>query len=170
MIAFVNAFVLPAAFALLPPKMDTPQARAQLLAIGLQESRFAHRRQLSSGPARSFWQFELAGGVAGVLTHASTKTHIECVLDTLCYPPAASACFDAIEHNDILAAVFARLLLYTTPGPIPAAGFPHKAWALYVNAWCPGKPHPDTWDACYAQAWGLVAPPAPDADPAAAAE
>ena len=37
------------ALALLPAAMNTPQARCMLLAIGLQESRFVHRRQIG-GP------------------------------------------------------------------------------------------------------------------------
>ena len=41
------------ALALLPAAMNTPQARCMLLAIGLQESRFVHRRQIG-GPARGF--------------------------------------------------------------------------------------------------------------------
>ena len=41
---YVARHVLPAAFALLPPQMDSPQARAMLMAIGWQESRFSHRR------------------------------------------------------------------------------------------------------------------------------
>ena len=58
------------ALALLPAAMNTPQARCMLLAIGLQESRFVHRRQIG-GPARGFWQFERGtrtsrGGVWGV--------------------------------------------------------------------------------------------------------
>ena len=57
------------ALALLPAAMNTPQARCMLLAIGLQESRFVHRRQIG-GPARGFWQFERGtrtsrGGVWG---------------------------------------------------------------------------------------------------------
>jgi len=59
---------------LLPQKMDTPDARAMLVAIGLQESGFAYRKQVG-GPARSFWQFEM-GGVTGVLTHDKTSAYI----------------------------------------------------------------------------------------------
>lgn len=40
------------ALALLPATMDTPEARIMLLAIGLQESRFEHRRQLVGNPTR----------------------------------------------------------------------------------------------------------------------
>ncbi len=157
MIAYVNAFTLPAAFALLPPTLDSTEARAMLIAIGLQESRFAHRRQIN-GRARSFWQFELAGGVAGVLTHPVAKPLIESVLSTLCYVPAASACYEAIEHNDVLAACFARLLLYVTPGKLPPRSNPERGWAIYVNGWRPGKPHEATWNNCFAQAWACVEP------------
>ncbi len=72
------------ALALLPATMDTPAARVMLLAIGLQEGRFMHRRQIG-GPARGFWQFEKGtrasrGGVWGVFLHAASRDH----LATLC--------------------------------------------------------------------------------------
>src|SRR5690606_35531315 len=57
------------AYALLPSRMDSDRATVMLLAIGLQESRFEHRRQIK-GPARGFWQFERGGGVRGVMTHS----------------------------------------------------------------------------------------------------
>ena len=41
------------ALALLPAAMNTPQARCMLLAIGLQESRFVHRRQIGGRRAAS---------------------------------------------------------------------------------------------------------------------
>lgn len=51
-------------------------ALTMLLAIGLQESRFTFRDQVvpgkapgQVGPATGFWQFERAGGVAGVMQH-----------------------------------------------------------------------------------------------------
>src|SRR5690606_38643231 len=59
------------AYALLPSRMDSDRATVMLLAIGLQESRFEHRRQIK-GPARGFWQFERGRGVRGVLTHPAT--------------------------------------------------------------------------------------------------
>jgi hypothetical protein len=148
--------ILPAALALLPPAMDTPAARALVLAIGLQESRFRARRQLRGGPARGYWQFELAGGVAGVLTHPSSRPHIARVLAQYGYPHGAHACWEAIEHNDVLAAVFARLLLWTLPSGLPAADQVELAWATYLEAWRPGAPHPELWPACYAQAWARV--------------
>ncbi|WP_199533145.1 hypothetical protein [Thiopseudomonas alkaliphila] len=56
------------ALALLPARMKSKKAVVMMLAIGLQESRFIHRRQIK-GPARGFWQFEKGGGVYGVLNH-----------------------------------------------------------------------------------------------------
>ena len=57
------------ALLLLPARMESAEATVMLLAIGLQESRLEHRRQIK-GPARSFWQAEKGGGmVHGVLRH-----------------------------------------------------------------------------------------------------
>lgn len=150
---YVARLVFPAAFALLPPQMDSPQARAMLLAIGWQESRFAHRRQVG-GPARGYWQFERDGGVAAVMEHHASRAAAGQVLGVLGYPPERQAIYDALEHHDVLAACWARLLLWTDPRWLPDA--PDRgpdAWLTYLRTWRPGKPHPQTWDTFYRRAW-----------------
>jgi hypothetical protein len=128
-----------------------------LVAIALQESRIQHRRQIG-GPARSYWQFEQGGGVHGVLTHPVSKPLIQAALTALDYSPASTEndCWTAIEHNDILAATFSRLLLWVLPSPLPAQNSPGGGWSTYVSAWRPGKPIRASWDAFYTEAWDLV--------------
>ena len=53
----------------------------------------------------------------------------------------------AIEHNDILAAGFARLNLWKTPHPMPITE--EDGWRVYVDIWRPGKPDRERW----AHAW-----------------
>ena len=151
-LAYISATVIPAAFSLLPERMNRPGAKEMLLAIGAQESRFIHRKQIR-GPARGFWQFELGGGVKGVLSHRATREHILTVLTALQYSDLAETSYEAIAHNDVLACCFARLLLYTHPDPLPKPGEADKGWQQYIECWRPGKPHRETWDAFYAQAW-----------------
>jgi hypothetical protein len=148
--------VYQATMKLLPASMDSPRAKALLIAIGLQESRFLYRRQLGLGPAKGFWQFEQGGGIKGVLTHPVTRPHIEAVLKDLGYQPDFKACWDAVEHNDILACAFARLNLWWIPGAIPGPGEFEKSWNYYIFGWRPGKPHRSTWDEFYRQAWATV--------------
>lgn len=148
---FLEIALLPA-LAILPDKMDSPEARAQVIAICLQESRLEHRRQIG-GPARGFAQFELGGGVRGVLNHPATKTLIRNVLDELAYDHVADTSYHAIEHNDVLACCYARLLLWTLPQPLPGRGEADEAWEQYLEAWRPGKPHRQTWNGFYEQAW-----------------
>lgn len=150
-LAGILADAMVPAFALLPAKMDSPAARCQMLAIGLQESRFIHRRQIG-GPARGFWQFERLGGVRGVLTHAGTKGHAQAVCKARGVPATADAVYEALDKDDVLAAAFARLLLWSDPKPLPALGDAESAWALYLRTWRPGKPHPQTWGALYGRA------------------
>lgn len=133
------------ALKLLPGKMDTPQARVMLLAIGLQESNFAHRRQLvgdppePDGPAKSFWQAELGGGmVRGVRLHEATRLHAAMLYKARGVPPSDRAIWDAIENDDVLAAGLARLLLYSDPARLPAAEDVEGAWQLYLRTWRPG--------------------------------
>ena len=155
------------ALALLPPAMDTREARCMLLAIGLQESRFNSRRQLVGnpprpvGPARGFWQFEPGtaasrGGVWGVFLHSSTNRLLRTIAELRGCPPSPTNIWEAIEHDDVLAAGVARLLLWTDPGKLPRIGDADAAWALYLRTWRPGKPHPQTWPALYAQAVAAV--------------
>jgi hypothetical protein len=106
-IAIVAKRILPAAFDVLPPAMNTPPARAMLLAIGLQESRFMFRRQQNYGPARGFWQFEKAG-VRGVGKHKASVGHLHLALRALRYEALIGQTANlhyAIEDNDVLAAV-----------------------------------------------------------------
>jgi len=154
---FFLAHALEPALGLLPERMDTPEARAMVIAIALQESRLLHRAQIN-GPARGYLQFELGGGVRGVLTHAASKGHIQSVLAALDYLSNATPadCYEAIEHNDILAAAFGRLLLWTHPKPLPAQHETDMAWHYYMATWRPGKPHPGSWQDCWEQAWQTV--------------
>lgn len=147
------------ALALLPASMDRPEARIMLLAIGLQESRFEHRRQLVGnpprpvGPAKSFWQAEQGGGmVHGVRLHPATSAAAAHLYQARGVLARDAAIWDAIEKDDVLAAGLARLLLWSDPGRLPAVGDEQGAWNLYLRTWRPGKPHAQTWPGLYARA------------------
>lgn len=146
---------IPAALALLPAQMTSLEARAMLLAIGLQESAFRHRRQVG-GPARGFWQFEQLGGVKEILTHATTGPLIQPIARMFLYDPTPASCHAAIEHHDVLAACFARLLLWVDPRSMPTATEAEKGWQIYLANWRPGKPHPADWPHHFATAWAVA--------------
>lgn len=136
---------LDAALALLPSGLDTPAARVLLLAIGLQESGFEHRRQFVGkpprpiGPAKSFWQAEIGGGmVRGVRLHPTTAGAVRALCRARGVLADDAAIWNAIEHDDVLAAGLARLLLWSDPQPLPAMGDVDGAWALYLRTWRPG--------------------------------
>lgn len=133
----------------LPERFDSPEARAMLMAIGLQESRFMHRRQIG-GPANGYWQFEHGGGVRGVLHHPGTGGFAREVMTRLDYPVTSEAAYNALPDNDVLAVVFARLLLFTVPSALPES--PGDAWQQYLWAWRPGKPHANTWPGYFERA------------------
>ena len=150
---------------LLPTKLDTPAARALLIAIGLQESRLKHRKQVN-GPARGYLQFE-TGGVAGVLNHHAIRDMAQEFCDDLDYPVERDAngkadweCVkhiqSALEHNDVLAAGLGRLNLFWLPQPLPMATQAWEGWNQYIAAWNPGKPHLETWANFYEVAWDYV--------------
>lgn len=158
------------AFKLLPAKMDTLDARAIELTIALQESQLRDRRQLikvrragqmvtvAEGPAKSFWQAEVGGGlVSGVLRHPATKEYAQAVYQARHVKPNPTAIWNAIENDDVLAAALARLLIFTDPQPLPRLGDSRGAWALYAERlWKPGKPKPETWPGYYREALEFV--------------
>jgi hypothetical protein len=158
---YVHCSVIPVALGFLPARMNSIEARAMLLAIGMQESRFDHRRQLG-GPATGYWQFERGGGVRGVMTHSSASIYLPAIFKTLNYPLTTAgavedrAIHDALADNDILACIFARLLLWTVPGSLPQSNQSSKGWDQYLEGWRPGKPHSRTWPSFFAEAWRTV--------------
>lgn len=147
----LESAVVPA-LALLPANMGGDRAKVMLLAIGLQESRFEYRRQLGNGPARGFWQFEKGGGVKGVLMHDDTFAPARILCQACGVQAAPAPVWNALEKDDILAAGFARLLLWSDPKPLPAIDDAAGSWNLYLRTWRPGKPHPSTWGDCFEKA------------------
>ena len=145
---------------LLPPAMDSKEARVMLYAIGLQESRFTHRAQVidggGKGPARGYWQFERGGGVTGVLRHPASRFWANSVCNARNIPAQPLNVWLALETDDVLAAALARLLLFTDPARLPAVGEQSESWTYYLRNWRPGKPHPRTWPECYGAALKAV--------------
>lgn len=149
-----NATAVSQALALLPQQMDSGPARVMLLAMGLQESRLVHRRQIVSGrpigPAAGLWQFERGGGCVGVLTHAASRYWMHQVCAARGVAATTHALWTAMQTDDVLAAAAARLLLFTDPKRLPEIGDEMGAWRLYLRTWRPGKPHLPTWSGFYA--------------------
>lgn len=150
------------AYALLPPRMNSREASVEVLAIGLQEGRLKHRRQLPRrpggpwGPANGLWQFERGGGVTGVLTHPATRIHALRLCAARKVTPTPHTVHLALITDDVLAAGFARLNLWWLPSALPAIGDAAEGWRQYLEAWRPGSPHPDTWPEFYDEAVGAV--------------
>lgn len=158
------------ALRLLPPRMDSPEARTLLLCIGLQESGFRDRRQVvlvkergkqvlrPLGPARSFWMGELGGGmVHGVRVHPATCDLAKALYTARKVKATDAAIWAAIEKDDVLAAGLARLLIFSDPHKLPALGDIQGAWRLYAErTWLPGTPRPETWPGHYQQAVEFV--------------
>lgn len=163
MVDQVLRYVIPQALSLLPPAMDSPAARAMLLAIGLQESEFLYRfqgAQTSSrkddGPAGGFWMFEPAG-VRACLHHRHVQGPIIEAAAALRYPNLRDAdpefIVAVLDDNDVLACVFARCLLWTHAHDLPANGEQDEGWRQYVELWRPGRPRRAVWPGNFAEAW-----------------
>lgn len=123
-----------------------------MLAIALQESNLAHRRQVvaggdEAGPASSFWQFEKNGGCLGVLSHPATALKMTSICNSFNVKPVPGSLWEAMRYQDIVAACAARLLIYSLPRSLPENA--EEGWSQYISAWRPGKPHPDRWPDCW---------------------
>lgn len=134
-------------YKLLPLKMDSPYARINQAAIGQQESGYLVRRQYGNGPATGWWQFEEGGGVKGVMEHKSTAELARSVCHARGVPFVRRTVWEALETDDVLAAAFCRLLMWTDSGKLPTSEA--EGWAMYARTWRPGRPHPDKWPASW---------------------
>lgn len=126
-----------AAYKLLPESLNTPAATAWLLAAQLQEDPAGLRRQVG-GPARGLWQFEEGGGVKGVMRHKATAEIAADVCDARGVAFRPDVVHAKLEFDDVLAAAFARLLLFTETRRLPKLGDVADAWKSYIDVWRPG--------------------------------
>ena len=156
----ITATAIDPALEALPKRMDSPAARVLLLAIGLQESAFRSRWQIlkggRKGPARGFWQFEQGGGVRGVMLHSTSRTLARELCEARSVQYEQATVWHALERDDVLAAGFARLLLWTDPDPLPRADNYLAAWRYYTRTWRPGRPHLSAWPANHMAALEFV--------------
>lgn len=133
---------------LLPLRLTSLRARAQLLKIGLQESRLAIRDQIDRahilGPAVGLWQFERSG-IKGVLRHPATGRLAQAACTARHVPATVEDVFRSLPKDDVLAAAFARLNLYWNQAPLPEIDDVMGSWTYYTECWKPGRPRPDTW-------------------------
>ena len=143
------------AFDLLPARMRSPRAAFWMLAIQQQEDPTFRRIQVmplsfrGEPPARGLWQFEQGGGVRGVLFHARTaETALQiCVDRGIARPITVREVWLRLAEDDVLAAAFARLLLWSDAQPLPEENDIDAGWEMYCDRlWRPGRPHRDRWD------------------------
>lgn len=143
--------IIAPALATLPEQMDSQEARLMLLAIALQESGLRTRQQ-NGGPAHGLWQFE-RNGVLGVMNGHATATAAYNVCTKLGVPWGSTSILAQLAQDDDLACVFARLLLWSDPRPLPEVGDLMGAWNVYERCWRPGKPSYTRWkETAYPQA------------------
>ncbi|MNR60078.1 hypothetical protein D3C85_1814820 [compost metagenome] len=74
------------------------------------------------------------------------------VCDRQQVPPIEERVFAALEHDDLLSAVFVRLRLHIEGERLPPVGEVGDAWNLYCRAWRPQEPDRRHWGRSYAQA------------------
>jgi len=144
------------ALATLPAEMDSPQARLMLLAIMLQESGLRTREQ-NGGPARGLAQFE-RNGVLAVMHNTRTADIVFHWCDDNGITYGSNTIYERLALDDELACVFARLLLWSDPRPLPAIGDVMGAFDYYERCWGPGKPSYSRWkQTSYPQALAAAA-------------
>lgn len=147
----VLAHAITPALCELPPMPSEAAARQEMLTIAGVESGCYARRQVPVAHAMGLWQLERGGGVAGVLAHRATAAHAAAACRRRQIPAAPDEAWRALERDDVLAAIFARLLLLTDPAPLPDNQVTGRA--IYLRTWRPGKPSsPAKW----ADSWTMA--------------
>lgn len=132
------------ALLLLPAKMTSFSAEVLVLATQQQEAPNGEQCQLpvrpgKCGPARGIFQFERAGGVAGVLQHPASRPHVLEVCRALGVPPTVDGLFAELPSSrDVLDCALARLLYFTESAALPEVGDVEGAWRYYLRTWRPG--------------------------------
>lgn len=90
--------------------------------------------------------------VGGVLRAAQTRDLAVAVCDARQVPPIAERVYSALEHDDVLAAALARLLLWSDPASLPSLGDEAGAWACYQRHWAVDEVARRDWPAHYQRA------------------
>lgn len=142
----------------LPAYPKAAEAEVALFAIGYQEDKFLVREQYGHGPAHGLWQFEQGGGVRGVIAHPKTLAAAAAICHARGVEVDPHAVHEALLTDDVLACVFARLLLFSDSAPLPAIGEQDELWKLYLRTWRPGVPRPDDWPESYRLALEVMRP------------
>lgn len=149
--ATLLSLVVRPTLAWLGPPYASREAEVMLLAIAGQESRCCYRRQLPTGPARSWWQVEPQTAVAIWRKWPDGKAKLE----DLGWEAEEMATMPhyCLRWSEVGSCVIARGILWLEPSPLPAIGDQQDAWTYYAErCWRPGKPKPETWAEHYAAA------------------
>jgi len=147
-----------AALSVLPARLNSGAARAMLVAIALQESGLRDRRQIG-GPALSYlmWEPGEESALPGVLKHPATKDMARDLIAALDYTGLdAEELRQVTVYDCTLSAGLGRLLLYTLPMALPQRHDSTEGWGQYMQAWRPGRPHPERWSQRWLSAWMVV--------------
>jgi hypothetical protein len=130
-------------------------ARRLMIAIALQESACSVRQQTGVGPACSFWQFEI-NGIDGVMRHPASDVAaaLACKVADMAFNDVWLHSAFADPSGDWIAAVFARLLIWTDRDPLPSTE--EDGWSAYEKLWRPGKPRRNDWSRVWDDATATV--------------
>ena len=107
MIDQILSDVLPSAYALLPPPMQSDELSALLIAIGLQQSRFMKRRPETASACRGFWFLE-PKHLAEIFRYSVARGPLVQAAHRLRYSVLMmdrAEVLQAVEHNDTLSEI-----------------------------------------------------------------
>lgn len=141
------------------PMMTRNRAlRVLMTSIAGQESNWEHRVQIPSGMAHSLFQIEEAT-IPLIIANPASKELFTVGMDHFqIQDRSAPALFDlmADEAGDKVSVLFARLLLWCNPKPIPYEDEEQALFKYYRETWRPKHAVWARWPVVYGQAMMVV--------------
>lgn len=139
---FIQSDVLDPVLAWMGGNFDSPEALVALTTFSLQEDPKGFRKQMPSGPARSWWQIE-PQTAAVVWRHPAIVPYLR----RLGMPetPSRDVIVEILRWSEWTAVVIARGILWMDPKPLPKVEDADSLFHLYVDrTWRPGAWHKGT--------------------------
>lgn len=156
---FLNEVLIPCAEFIfsVDPRLDSQEARLQMMATAGYESNWTFKAQLGSPIALGYWMNQ-ENAVSLLLNNPTSADILRLVASRLGLMADAATLHQASKDNELVGYTIARLLAFCDPHPLPPIGDEEACWQAYLRAQNPGVKNKTRWTVVYAIAAALFRP------------